>query len=143
MSENQIKISNNIFISFNEIEITATRSSGPGGQHVNKVSSAIQLRFNVHTSSLPDFCKERLLKLNDKRLTDNGEIIIRAREFKSQIKNREAAVFRLVALIREVLVTRKKRKPTKPGAAAHEKRLDRKSKRSKTKSLRKKIRSWD
>ena len=143
MINNIIKISNNIFISINEIEITATRSSGPGGQHVNKVSTAIQLRFDIQNSSLPEFCKERLLNMNDKRITASGEVLIRASEYKSQSKNREAAVERLVDLIKTTLVTRKKRKPTKPSAAAREKRLERKSKRSKTKAMRKKVKSWD
>ena len=143
MNENIVKISNNISIPFNEIDITATRSQGPGGQHVNKVSTAIQLRFHIKDSSLPEFCKERLLKLNDKRITLNGEILIKSQEYKSQMQNREAAFERLKGLIQSVLVTRKKRKPTKPTTSSQEKRMDRKTQKGKIKALRKKVKSWD
>ena len=143
MRDNNIKISNKISIPFSEIEIIAVRSQGPGGQHVNKVSTAIQLRFHIKDSSLPEFCKERLLNLNDNRITRRGDIVIKSQEYKSQTKNREAAIERLKQLIQSVLITRKKRKPTKPTASSREKRLDRKTQKGKIKTLRKKIKSWD
>ncbi|MCK5077276.1 MAG: aminoacyl-tRNA hydrolase [Calditrichia bacterium] len=143
MRDNNIKISNKISIPFSEIEITAIRSQGPGGQHVNKVSTAIQLRFHIKDSSLPEFCIERLLNLNDNRITRRGDIVIKSQEYKSQTKNREAAIERLKQLIQSVLITRKKRKPTKPTASSREKRLDRKTQKGKIKTLRKKIKSWD
>jgi len=132
-------ISNNTNIPDHEIEISAVRSQGPGGQNVNKVSSAIHLRFDIPASSLPDFYKQRLLKIKDNRISKEGIVIIKAQKFRSQEKNREDALLRLQALIRSVAVTQKKRRPTKPTKASQNRRMDSKTKRGKTKLLRGKI----
>ena len=132
-------ISNNTAIPDHEIEITAIRSQGPGGQNVNKVSSAIHLRFDISASSLPDFYKQRLLKLKDSRISKDGIIIIKAQQFRTQEKNRDDALNRLQALIRSVTVVQKKRRPTKPTKASQKRRMDRKSQRGKTKLLRGKV----
>ncbi|NNJ91500.1 MAG: aminoacyl-tRNA hydrolase [Gammaproteobacteria bacterium] len=132
-------ISNNTNIPDHEIEITAIRSQGPGGQNVNKVSSAIHLRFDIPASSLPDFYKQRLLKIKDSRINKEGIVIIKAQKFRSQEKNREDALVRLQALIRSVAVVQKKRRPTKPSKASKNRRMDSKTKRGKTKLLRGKV----
>jgi len=132
-------ISNNTNIPDHEIEISAVRSQGPGGQNVNKVSSAIHLRFDIPASSLPDFYKQRLLKIKDSRISKEGVVIIKAQKFRSQEKNREDALLRLQALIRSVAVVQKKRRPTKPSKASQKRRMDSKTKRGKTKLLRGKV----
>ncbi len=123
----------------NEVEIIAIRAQGAGGQNVNKVSSAIHLRFDIQDSSLPDIIKQRLLNLRDQRISKEGIIIIKAQQYRTQDKNREDALQRLHEMIQGVSTTRKKRRPTKPSKAARQKRLDSKNRRGKTKALRGRI----
>ncbi len=129
-------ISSHILIPDSEIQIHAVRSQGAGGQHVNKVSSAIHLRFDIRASSLPAFYKDELLKLKDHRISDDGVITIKAQEHRSQEQNREEALNRLRALIQSVAVPRKKRKPTKPSNMSKRRRLESKVKRGRLKTLR-------
>jgi len=134
-----LRISNKLAIPDQEIEISAIRSQGAGGQNVNKVASAIHLRFDIHLSSLPLHYKERLLNLRDSRINKDGVIIIKAQKYRTQEKNREDALKRLQALIQSVTFIQKKRQATKPTKASQKRRMDSKTKRGKTKLLRGKV----
>jgi ribosome-associated protein len=136
---NTLQISSNVALPLDEIEIQAIRAQGAGGQHVNKVSSAIHLRFDIQASSLPDFYKERLGKLRDSRISNEGVIVLKAQRFRSQDRNREDALDRLREIIRGAAVTQKKRRATKPSRNSQKKRVDRKTQRGKVKSLRGKV----
>lgn len=132
-------INDALVLSEDEIECTAICSQGSGGQNVNKVSSAIHLRFDIQSSSLPDFYKQRLLELQDKRITKDGIIVIKAQRFRTQEKNREDALLRLAELIRGATIIQKTRRPTRPSKAAKARRTDSKTLRGKVKSLRGKV----
>ena len=125
-----------------EVELTAIRSQGPGGQNVNKVASAIQLRFDIRASSLPMALKERLLVMSDHRITQSGVVVIKSQEHRSQDMNRMAALLRLHDLLEMAAVVPKKHKATRPTRSSQVKRVESKVKRGQTKALRGKA-NWD
>lgn len=135
-----LQITERTAIPLSEIEFSAVRSQGAGGQNVNKVATAIHLRFDIKASSLSPLYKERLLRLNDSRITQDGVIIIKAQQHRTQELNKADALKRLKELVKSVTVTPKKRKPTKPSRSATKKRLESKARRSQLKSLRGKVR---
>ncbi|MBU1239645.1 aminoacyl-tRNA hydrolase [Myxococcota bacterium] len=132
-------ISSDIVLPDNEWELTAVCSQGKGGQNVNKVSTAIHLRFDINASSLPDWVKARLLQSGDSRITKEGVVVIKAQSERSQERNRDEALSRLAELIRKAMITQKPRRPTRPTRGSLERRLETKAKRSTIKKNRQKI----
>ena len=132
-------ITSRLSIADEEIELSAIRAQGSGGQNVNKVSSAIHLRFDINASSLPEKYKQRLLELRDRRINKDGIIIIKAQQYRTQEKNRENALQRLKEIILPITIEQKVRRPTKPSKGSQRRRLDSKSQRSNLKTLRGKV----
>ena len=134
-----LQITPNLSLAEQEIDLQAIRAQGSGGQNVNKVASAIHLRFDIRASSLPERYKERLLALSDQRITSDGVVVIKAQQFRTQEMNKENALARLAQLIKSVTVEQKSRKATRPTLGSKRRRMDSKTKRGRTKSLRGKV----
>ncbi len=134
-----LKISNSVTLDESEVEFSAIRAQGSGGQKVNKTSAAIHLRFDIEASSLPEFYKEKLLSLKDRRITKEGIIVIKSQQHRAQEENRAEALKRLVELIKSVNVVQKKRVATRPTKGSQKRRLNSKKKHSQTKKLRSKV----
>jgi ribosome-associated protein len=134
-----LHINEQISIPEQELDFSAIRAQGPGGQNVNKVSSAVHLRFDVAASSLPEAVKQRILRQRDRRLSSDGVIVIKAQQYRSQEKNKNDATQRLREILLKALVRPKVRKPTKPSRTARKKRMDSKTRRGHVKTLRGKV----
>ncbi len=131
-----VKLTNMVDLDESELEFSAIRSQGSGGQNVNKVSSAIHLRFDIAASTLPAFYKERLLEFKDQRISKDGVIVIKAQQYRTQEKNREDAIARLVQLIQAATVVEKPRRPTRATKSSQQRRMDQKTQRGRIKALR-------
>ncbi len=134
-----LPISSHVAIPYHEIELSYIRAQGAGGQNVNKVSSAVHLRFDIRASSLPDAYKERLLLHQDHRITRDGVVVIKAQRFRSQDQNRDDAMQRLLEIIKQAMHTQKKRRVTKPTRASKQRRMDSKTRQGKQKALRRRV----
>ncbi|MCP8900672.1 alternative ribosome rescue aminoacyl-tRNA hydrolase ArfB [Gilvimarinus xylanilyticus] len=134
-----LKISHNVTLADWEIDLQFIRAQGAGGQNVNKVASAVHLRFDIHRSTLPAYYKERLLKLNDQRISKEGVVVIKAQQHRTQDKNRDDALNRLKELILKAGYQPKRRKPTRPTRSSQNKRMDKKTQRGQIKRNRGKV----
>lgn len=139
VTDTELIITNSVRIPISEVTFQPIRAQGAGGQNVNKVSSAVQLRFDIKASSLPERYRDKLLRLSDKRITNDGVIVIKAQTHRTQEKNKEDALLRLEGIIRDAGYEQKARTPTKPSRNSKKRRVDSKVKRGKIKSLRTKV----